>query len=66
MAGTPKWERDEMRMSMAPAAMAGRTRGRVIFRITYHCPAPAIRADSSRVGSMRSRALTTWRKTKGK
>ena len=59
MAGTPKWAREEIRISRAPAEMAGVTRGIVILRITVPCVAPAIRADSSRVGSIRSRADTT-------
>ena len=66
MDGTPKWARELIRISSAPAEIAGSTSGRVIFRITVVCFAPAIRADSSRVGSMRSRALTTCMNTNGK
>jgi hypothetical protein len=46
--------------------MLGSMSGRVIFRVTVRSPAPEIRADSSRVGSIRSRAPATWMKTKGK
>ena len=66
MAGTPKWAREEIRISRAPAEMAGVTSGMVIFRMTVPWLAPAIRALSSRVGSIRSRALTTCMNTKGK
>ena len=66
MAGTPKCAREEIRISNAPAEMAGVTSGIVILRITVPWVAPAIRADSSSVGSMRSRAETTCMNTKGK
>ena len=66
MEGTPKWAREVVRISSAPAEMAGTTSGRVILRMTVICLAPAMLAHSSRVGSIRSRALTTCIKTKGK
>ena len=48
-----------------PAAMLGIMSGIVIFRVIVKSPAPEIRADSSRVGSIRSSAPETWMKTKG-
>ena len=42
-----------VRISSAPAEMAGTTSGRVILRMTVICLAPAMRAHSSRVGSQR-------------
>ena len=66
MAGTPKCASEVVRISSAPAEMAGFTSGSVIFQITCRCLAPAMRADSSSVGSMRSRAETTCMNTKGK
>ena len=66
MEGTPKWAREVVMMSRAPAEMAGTTSGRVILRMTVICLAPAMRAHSSRVGSIRSKAETTCMKTKGK
>ena len=64
--GTPKCASEVMRISSAPAEMAGSTSGSVILRMTVIWRAPAMRAHSSSVGSMRSRALTTCMKTKGK
>ena len=53
-------------MRSAPERMEGSTRGMVIFRVMVKSPAPEMRADSSSVGSMRSKAPQTWMKTKGK
>ena len=66
MEGTPKWDSELVRISSAPALVAGRTSGMVMRRMTYHCFAPAILADSSSVGSMRSSAETTCMNTNGK
>ena len=65
-ADTYLFPRYRQQMPLPPALVAGSTRGMVILRITYHCLAPAIRADSSSVGSMRSSADTTCMNTKGK
>lgn len=46
--------------------MLGSIRGSVTRRVMVTRPAPEIRADSSSVGSIRSRAPETWMKTKGK
>ena len=53
-------------MSRAPERMLGRTSGMVILRVMVKRLAPEMRADSSRVGSMRSSAPQTWMKTNGK
>ncbi len=66
IAGTPKCDSDEIRISMAPAAIAGTTKGMVILRITVSWLAPAILADSSSVGSILSSAPDTWMNTNGK
>ena len=49
----------------APDRIEGSTSGIVIFRVMVKSPAPEMRADSSSVGSMRSKAPQTWMKTKG-
>ena len=64
--GTPKCDNDEIIINSAPDEIAGLTSGNVILRITYPCEAPAIRADSSNVGSILSNALTTCMNTNGK
>jgi len=46
--------------------MLGIISGRVIRLVIVRSPAPEIRAASSSVGSMRSRAPETWMNTKGK
>lgn len=37
MEGTPKWDSELVRISSAPALVAGSTNGMVIRRMTYHC-----------------------------
>ena len=62
----PKWAREYRQTSSAPLTTEGRIRGMVILRVMVKSPVPEMRADSSRVGSIRSRAPLTWMKTKGK
>ena len=52
-------------ISNAPERMLGKARGMVIFLVMVKSPAPEMRADSSRVGSMRSSAPDTWMNTNG-
>ena len=64
-ATVPKWAIEYSMISSAPDRMLGNTSGMVILRVMVNRPAPEIRADSSRVGSMRSSAPQTWMKTNG-
>ena len=64
-ATVPKCAMEYNMMSSAPERMLGSTSGMVILRVMVKRSAPEMRAASSRVGSMRSRAPHTWMNTKG-
>ena len=61
--GTPYMATVEPKASKTPEKMAGLIRGSVTVRAVLTGPAPDIRADSSRDGSMLSRAGNVCRKT---
>ena len=65
MAGTPKAEAEAAKTSRPPAKKLGDTRGSVMSQKTRRGEAPLMRAASSRVLSICSRALATLRKASG-
>ena len=64
-ATVPKCAMEYSIISSAPDIMEGSTSGMVILRVMVNRPAPEIRADSSKVGSIRSSAPQTCINTNG-
>jgi len=65
MAGTPKAEAEAAKTRSPPAKKLGETSGSVTSQNTRRGEAPLMRAASSRVLSICSRALATLRKASG-
>ena len=61
MSGVPSSVNAQMSTMLPPARRPGLSMGRVMRRNLCHGPAPALRADSSRDGSMFANAVTRLR-----